>query len=670
LPRIRPHLLAFAPLLIATPVDARLVRLVIESRMPALSGAGRIPYEILKGHFEGEVDPGDWHNRIITDIAAAPRNGRGRVAYSATFAIARPANDADGSGVLFYEVPNRGTARVAADPDGHIRVISGWQGDIAPSSAFQTATVPVATRRDGKPLTGPVLARFVNMPAGRTTLPIQGGIGLAVARPVPASLDTGRAQLMRQTSDTAPLEAMSSAEWAFADCTRAAFPGRPDPTKLCLRGGFDPRYAYTLVYEGKDPKVLGLGFAATRDLISFLRYAEKDDSGAPNPVGGRVRWSVASGASQSGNFLRSFVHLGFNADEHDRRAFDAINPNIAGRHVPLNIRFGVPGGAADLFDLGSEGALWWGRYTDRVRGLGATSLLTRCSASGTCPKIMETFGSAEFWGLRMSPDLVGTDARADIPLPPNVRRYYFPGVTHGGSIAGGISLNGDRQWPGAPLCTMALNPNPSTTTMHALTRAMIDWVREGKEPPESRYPTLAKGELVAPTTGAMNWPSIPGAPSPIGKINPLYDYDVGSELRYADVSGVATRQPPHIRRIIPQLVPRVDADGNEVGGVPSVQHMVPLGTYTGWNVMAQGYGAGGECGFIGGYLPFAKTRAERLSHGDPRLSLEERYGDHAGFVARVKAAVARQKAYGFLLPEDADRLIQEAEVSGVLRPAD
>jgi hypothetical protein len=157
---------------------------------------------------------------------------------------------------------------------------------------------------------------------------------------------------------------------------------------------------------------------------------------------------------------------------------------------------------------------------------------------------------------------------------------------------------------------------------------------------------------------------------PDGKINGLLDYDYGPDFDYPDLSGVITRQPPAIRRAIPSLVPRVDGDGNEVGGgVPSVQHLVPLGTYLGWNVLARGYGAGGDCGFAGGFIPFATTKAERLAKGDPRLSLEERYGDHAGFVARVKAVAEQRVREGWLLADDAARLVAEAQASTVLAPS-
>ena len=581
--------------------QARLVRILVDKVVPA--GPGAQPYEIVSGRFFGELSPQDRHNNIITDLAGAPRNARGRVEYSATFAIARPADPAKASGVLFYDVPNRGNFVLAPDPFGHVRVVSGWQGDLPEDAGLQTARVPVARGRGERPLTGPVLARFVDMPAGVTTLPIVGGFGRPTPRPLPVSLDTRQARLFRQSPDDTSSQEIASGDWAFADCADAAFPGKPDPTRICLRHGFDPAFAYTLTYTGRDPMVLGIGFAATRDLIAFLRRAERDDEGHTNPVSG-IRWAVASGTSQSGNFLRSFINLGFNADERGGIVFDGVNPNIAARQVPLNLRFGVPGGAARAYEAGSEGVLWWSRYDDRTRGRGSASLLDRCHASRTCPKVIETFGSAEFWGLRMSPGLVGTDARRDVPLPANVRRYYFPSVTHGGSWTGGFPVAGD---PTPPDCRLAGNPNPSKESLRAAQEMLVAWVRDAKTPPPSRYPTLRGGDLTAPSAKAMGWPAIPGPPTPDGKLNPLPDYDFGPGFHARDLSGVATVQPPRTRRVITSLAPRVDADGNETAGMPSVQLQVPLGTYLGWNETMTGFDKGRGCGFIGGFIPFART---------------------------------------------------------------
>lgn len=645
--------------------NAKVTRVVIEAVEPTV-----VPgYEILVGRFFGELDPRDPHNRIITDLQYASQNERGRVEYDATFRIARPQDPAKRSGVLLYDVPNRGFLvpgfRNAAnfDPGGHLWVASGWQGDLTPAKWAQSITVPVAKGPRGKAIVGPVLARFVKLDADTKSVPISGGLGVAIPRPAPTSLDTARASLWRE--DAAGVRtAIPARDWAFADCRTKTFPGIPDPRQLCLKAGFAPDAAYTLVYEGRDPLVLGIGFAATRDFVSFLRSGKTDQAGAANPAGTGVRWAIGTGKSQSGNFLRSFVHLGFNADEAGARVFDGINPQIAARQVPLNLRFGVPGGAAGRFEPGSEGTLWWGRYHDVRRGRGITSLLDRCTANDTCPKIIETLGSAEFWGLRLSPNFVGTDTAADIPLPVNVRRYYFPGTAHGGSPGKGFAVEGDPK-PGT--CLLPGNPNPIEPYLHTLRRALIAWVVEGREPPASRYPQIARGDLVAPNAKALGWPAIPGSPSPDGKINAMVDQYFGPDFRSDDLSGIIKRQPPAIHYSIPSRVPRLNADGNEIAGVATVQLLVPIGTYLGWNVETKGVGAGGGCNFDAGFIPFARTKAARLAKGDPRLSLEERYQDHNGFVARVRAEAAKQVVDGWLSQEDAAMIVRDAAESSVLR---
>lgn len=653
-------------LVVASSLQARVTRIVVERIADAPEMAGASQYEIVIGRFYGEVDPAKDGNSIINDIALAPRNDRGLVEYSSTFAMARPKVPANSSGVLFYDVPNRGNGSVGADRDGHVRVISGWQGDMPEGIGLQTARLPIARNADGTPVTGMVLARFVDMPAGTKSMALVGSFGRPTALPLPFSLETKQARFSVQSTLGGSLRQVSSRDWAFADCSAVPFPGKADPTKVCLRTGFDPRFAYLLAYRGKDPVVMGLGFAATRDLVSFLRHSASDDTGTPNPAGS-VRWAVASGTSQSGNFLKSYINLGFNADEGGRIVFDGMNPNIAARQVPLNLRFSVPGGAARPFEPGSEGTLWWSRYNDRARGRGLSSLLDRCNASSTCPKIVETFGSAEFWGLRMSPTLVGTRADVDIPLPASVRRYYFPSVTHGGSWTGGFPLKGDAVPQG---CLLPGNPNPMQAELRMAQRKLIAWVRDGTAPPISSYPTIAAHELVLPTSKALGWPALKGWPTPDGKLNSMPNQYFGANVHYTDLSGVIELQPPRLGGQIPQLVPRVDHDGNELSGVRSVNLMVPLGTYLGWNVQAAGFTKGQGCGFAGGFIPFATTRIERLGKSDPRLSLEERYGSHDGFVEQVRRAAKQQIAAGWISAEDGDRIVDQAIVSKVLRKPD
>ncbi len=654
-------------LVFVAPAYARITRIVVEHRdSPAYKGqsfgdAGR--YERLRGHAYGELDPKDPLNAIVTDLQLAPKNARGMVEYVATFSIAKPVDLAKASGVLIYLVPNRG--RLELEPGsglvgdflkrGHVLLASGWQGDLPPGAEMETITVPVAKNPDGSSPIGPVLVRFSNMPPDTKTLPLR-------ASP-PATLDSSKALLTRLASEGTERIPLRSTDWAFADCSKAAFPGTPDAGKICLKSGFDPAFLYELSYTAKDPLVLGIGYAATRDLNSFFRYAAEDDTGAANLLAKKISFAIGQGNSQSGNFLRSFIHLGFNQDESGRLVFDGANPNIAARQLAMNIRFASPGGAAALYEAGSDGVLWWSDYTDEARRRPAGGLLDRCRSTETCPKIIETFGSSEFWNLRASPDLVGTRADRDIPLPPNVRRYYFPGVTHGGG-RGGFDAAAPRPQAG---CELPANPNPSAPTMRALMVALVDWVVRGTPPPPSVYPRLDRGELTAPTQATLGFPVIPGVPLPDGILNPLYDYDFGSHFSYNDVSGRIAVQPPPIRQILPSLVPRVDADGNETAGVASVLHQAPLGTYLGWNVVAAGFFKGRGCGNAGGYIPFAKTKAERDAAGDPRPSLEERYGTHESYVAALRAAAARLVRDRFLLREDADRLIAEADASAVLK---
>jgi hypothetical protein len=257
---------------------------------------------------------------------------------------------------------------------------------------------------------------------------------------------------------------------------------------------------------------------------------------------------------------------------------------------------------------------------------------------------------------------VGTDAKQDIPLPPNVRRYFFPGTSHGGGRGG---FNAAAAAPPTG-CLLPANPNPESDTMRALIAALVDWVTKGKEPPASRYPRLDRGELAPAEEVAASFPRIPGAPTPAHLVNRVADYDFGPEFHYADLSGIITKEPPVMKQWIATLVPKVDADGSDVGGVPSVLRQASLGSYLGWNPTASGFDKGTQCTLSGGYIPFARTKAERTAKGDPRLSLEERYKDHAGYVAVVKAAADKAMSEGFLLREDADRLIAQATASDVL----
>ena len=656
----------------ARPADAQVTTITIKSRAPFANGQafGTVgPYEEIIGLAAGEIDPKDPRNVLITDIELAPRQANGKVAYRTTFTIRKPIDMTRSSGVLFYNIVNRGgrngpsTWHYGGDPGdglmyrlGQVMLWSGWQGDmpIATVSPGQEGIdVPIARNPDGTPVTGRVVERFINVAGNVNTQ------SLAGAGRMPASLDTTSATLISAASETPAgvkggVRQIARGDFAFADCRTVPFPGTPDPARICLKGGFDPALLYELVYTAKDPYVLGVGMAAMRDIVSFFRYSERDTAGAANPIFGQVPHVVAMGNSQSGRFAKAFLNLGFNEDLRGRIVWDGLNARIAGMMGSFNTRFAEPGDIAELYLPGAEGPLWWSDYQDKVRGLPAWGLLHRCTASKTCPKITETYGGPELWYSRGTVGIAGTTGKDDLPLPDNVRRYYHAGTPHGGGM-GGFNLGTPSTNPDS----LANNPNPEREIDRALYVALVDWVVKGTPPPPSAYPRVSDGTLVPATSAAMGWPKIPNAPKPDGVVNPVLDYDYGPEYRYNDGSGVMTKVPPPIKRVIPTLVPKVDADGNDVAGLKSVLLRVPLGTYTGWNPIASGVLKGRERSLAGGYIPFAKTRAERLASGDPRLSIEERYPNLWAYYSAAAAAAADLVKRRLLLPEDAVRLLKQ-----------
>nr|WP_157398405.1 MULTISPECIES: alpha/beta hydrolase domain-containing protein [Ramlibacter] len=677
--------------------QARVTRIVIDETRPLPAAAsGGIATEQIAGRAFGELDPGSPANSLINDVLLA-RDPDGKVRYVATFVLTKPVDLARASGMLWHEVPNRGLRRPnvpAERGNGDIDLTSAWQGDNAGATAVRaTAAVeqphwlqlPIARQADGSPVTGEVFGRIVNR-AGPGSQPL-----IVQTNPVPykpSSLDTRRSRLVSRVAESTRGEVIGETvipptDWAWARCDASQpFPGTPDPTQICLKNGFDASRLYQVVFPSADAYALGVGFAAWRDVGMFFKTARADDTGTPNPVAGAVTHSIGRGVSQSGNFLRGWLHLGFNRDEAGRQVHDGLWPIIAGRRIALNFRWAQPDGVLELYQAGSEGPQWWLPHPDPVRGGAAAGLLDRCTATRTCPKVIEHFGAAEVWALKLTPEWVGTEGRTDLPLPPNVRRYYIAASNHGGG-AGGF----DTSVPGAalpttgPVCpgnnygtgVLPANPVPHTETVNALRVHFRNWVMKGVEPPPSQWPRLANGTLVPAHKTALGFPTLPQLRPTIPEpdfIMPVLDYDWGPQFNAADGSGVAGHAPPPIRQVLPMYAPKVDADGNELGGVPVVLLDAPLGTYLGWNITAGGarpFHQGQICNYVGGMVPFAKTRAERQGSGDPRLSLEERYRSHEGYVAAVRKATERALNAGFLLPEDAERLVREADASRVLR---
>ena len=330
--------------------------------------------------------------------------------------------------------------------------------------------------------------------------------------------------------------------------------------------------------------------------------------------------------------------------------FDGLDPDIASYRISLNIRFAQPTRLAGTQHTekqfpGQESPTTWGDTHDRFSQIDG-GLLDRCQRSHTCPKVFNTVSSTEYWQAGMSFTTTDADADEDLVVPENVRIYLFASAQHGGSQPAVAAAQN-------PICEQLSNLNSYTYNFRALFLALRNWVVHDKTPPHSRYPTLRRRTLVP--AHRVAFPNIPGVTF-VGGFNSRQVLDRGPRFDASDVSGVMD-EPPAVRFTYRELLPQVDADGNDVDGLRSTQVRVPLGTYSGWNTRKVNFGHPDLCDLSGQYVPFAVHKADRK--GDPRRSVEERYRSKAGYVAHVREAVEDQVEEGLLLPDDAATIIAQ-----------
>ena len=672
--------------LAAPAADARVVRIVVERTTPYAGGeafgdAG--PFERLDGTVHMEVDPDDPLNAVIVNLDRAPRNERGLVELSAPFFIVKPVDMARGNGKLLYGINNRGNAielgfhtfpSTGPNADdglffrlGYTLVDAGWAGDVVTTATRLGANLPVAVQADGSPVVSRIRIEYPSDPTasgGVThTLPLKGNDRFVSYET--ADTDTARSTLTVRDAIDGERRPVAADGWAFGTCPSGEASLAPSTTDICLFDGFDPDKVYELIYPAKDPWVMGLGYAVTRDVASFLRYETADDAGTPNPLAASadatgIRRAYGLGISSTGMYLRDWLYLGFNEDEAHRRVFDAVRIHIPGSHrLFANVEFADPNiysrqDRTPDFTSQSVPPLTYAVTTDPVTNV-RDGILKR---PATDPLVFHVDTSNEFWQMKASLNV--HDGHGDpVPVPDNVRFYLLASHPHGG--AAGVGAMPTAR--GA--CAYATNTYRSAApAMRALLVALDDWADRGIEPPASSYPDVRRGTLATVNEVARTFPGIPGVAFPT-RVNGLDALGFGPT--FGSGGGRQTVLPPTRNGSYQVLVPTTDRDGHDVAGIHTVDIMAPVGTNTGWNLMAPGPRGRDLCSLTGAFFPFARTRAERMASGDPRLSLEERYGDHAGFVAAVRQAADESVARRFLLPEDAEVLVRLAEESDVLR---
>lgn len=642
--------------------EARVVRVEVASRTDLQQGkpfglAG--PYEKITGRVYFAVKPGDAHNLQIVDLDKAPRNAQGEVEFSADLYLLRPKEANKGNGAVLFEVSNRGGRGILNIVNGagggnetgdgffmtHGYTVAwvGWEYDIADQPQSLKLYAPTVRGEGGAEIHGLARADFnpsekvSDMPVGHILLGAGGGQSYPVDDPA-----SDQNVLTVRDTPSGKRQIIPRSQWSFAHEVQGAVVA--DPHFVHLTGGFVPGKIYELVYTVKNPAVAGLGLAAVRDFLSYLKY----DPQAVAPVQ-RV---YAVGISQSGRFLRHFIYQDFNSDEQNRQVMDGVIAHVAGAgRGSFNHRFAQPSRDAqpmsslfyptDLFPFTDL------PETDPETGETA-GLQDTITPSHHAPRIFYTNTSYEYWGRAASLIHTSADGKTDAPLPENVRVYFLAGLQHfSGAFPPEKSLSGSPQYN----AQQRHNPNPVRWFWRALITDMDQWVRDGVAPPPSTYPKTADNTLVP--LSKWTFPKIAGVNLPTEYVL-AWHLDFGPQWK----AGIVANEPPKTGKPFGVLIPQSDADGNDLGGVRLPELQAPLASYTGWNLRAPSIGAPEQrLSFLGSFLPFAKTAEERKAAGDPRLSVAERYTSRDEYMGRFAAATMRLMQQRFILPEDVPSLL-------------
>ena len=646
---------------VSAPLQARVTRVEVETRTDVLRGksfgdAGA--YERLSGQIYYSVRVDNPHNSRIVDLRNAVNLRRGEVEFAASFVAYRPKDPRKSNGSLLLEVPNRGRPRIISLVDGGdadlerdvgdawllrkgFTIVSvGWQWD-APGPDDLKLFAPIA-KEDGHQITGLLRGDFMlsheadEVPLGHLMNGGLGGTEYAVADP-----DDSRNILTVRASRDAKRTLIPRAQWHFADMVDGKVV--PSDRHIRLDGGFQAGKIYEYVYVVADPVVAGLGFAAIRD---FAAYAKR----APNATVKAAR-VYGEGISQNGRFLRDFLYEGFNADEEGKAALDGVLAHVAGAgRGSFNYRFAQPSRDAqptssvffptDIFPFTDL------PETDPVTSQRA-GLLDQAVADKVVPKIFFSNTSYEYWGRAAALIHVDAEGRQDVPISDSVRIYHFTGLQHF------TGPSPPRKGAGDLLGQQAQSGLPIRFFWRAMIANMDAWVRSDVAPPRSSYPRIDNGTLVPLRDYAF--PPIMDVSRP-DEASDADRLDFGSQWRQ---DGILSIQPPKVGKSFPVLVPQVDDDGNERDGIRLPEVVVPLGTYTGWNLRDPSIGAPTQrVSFEGSYIPFARTRAERRTAGDPRKSIEERYSSREDYLDRFSHAIDELIGQRWILPEDRDALMR------------
>jgi hypothetical protein len=660
-------------------VQARVVRVEITSRTDIqeakpFGNAGA--YEKIIGRVYFAVDPANLHNRQIVDLDKAPRNAHGEVEFSADLYLLKPKEMAKGNQAVLFEVSNRGgrgilslvNGREGEFGDGFLMrqgytiAWVGWEFDLSSQGEHLRLSAPIAHDPGGKEIHGLVRTDFTpaekrdDMPLGHILLGPDGGNSYPVDDP-----ESKQNVLTVRDTPTGQRQVIPRSDWSFAHVVDGKLTA--DPHYFHLNSGFVPGKIYELVYTAKNPAVVGVGLAAVRDFLSYLKH----DPQATAPV----KRAYAVGISQSGRFLRHFLYEDFNADEQGRQVMDGVIAHVAGAgRGSFNHRFAQPSrDAQPMSSLFYPTDLF--PFTDLLEEDPATDakggLLDASTKSKTVPKIFYTNTSYEYWGRAASLIHTSADGKTEVPQAANTRIYFLAGLEHFT-----VPFPPENRVRGNPDYTsqQKANPNPIQWYWRALITDMDQWVKNAKQPPASTYPKIADKTLVL--LAQWRFPKIPGVNTPhevslafhIEREAQFVNIKFGSDGKgIPGPKETVVLEPPRIGDPFGVLVPQSDADGNDLGGVRLPELQVPLATYTGWNLRDPSIGAPEQrVSFLGSWIPLAKTAEERKKSGDPRLSIAERYASEEEYMSKFEQAAKKLIEQRFLLQEDLPAILERGRL--------
>ena len=619
-----------------------LARLQILKREPYEDGRdfGQTgPYERIDAIAHYTVDPANEANRGIVDLDNAVCDESGLVHFSGDATFLVPADSSSGNRAVLIEVPNRGNRALIDPANGFLLrrgwsiAWCGWQWDVPRTDERMGLEAPIVP--DGRIDADSRMQLRLQPNSYRRDLPLtdqhisEEGIH---ERIMPVDVDDPDAVLMVRDGIYGRPTVIPHKDWRFA----REVDGVPvsDSNSVWLCDGFEAGRIYDLLFRPKTCRVVGAGLLAVRDFGVYVRSGDE-----ANPLRDRIDHVICRGVSQCGRFLRTYLHLGLNVDEDDRKAMDGILIWVAGgRRGEFNQRYGQPSvqptpSFGHLFPFADQ------PQTDPASGVTA-GLLDRQRARGGVPRILYADTSTDYWRGDASLTHIDATTGADVEPPEEVRRYLFASTAH----SPGVAMFTEKSAFG----TRGANYFNSMNTW-LLFRAtfvnLLEWVR-GIDPPPSVFPRRANGtaatrEAVLAKTGRITGLTLPDA-SKLPHIMPL-DLGPGAE------AGVGTFPASVAGDPYPCIVSDIDANGNETGGIRLPDIEVPIGTHTGFNPRHPETGGAGQLlEYIGSMWPFPKERI---------LSDYPTRDDYLDAVRRAAVALAKQR---YLLEEDVDLCVRIA----------